>query len=210
MLNSVKKLFKKTFLQRLINIVRSKKLIQQWEESAKLSCSPHSIKQSVIKGYARKFGTPIFVETGTCLGEMIYAVKETFNKIYSIELDEELYLGAKQLFSKYDHIAILHGDSKNVLKSIFDAIYEPTIFWLDAHYSGGITTKGEKDTPVMEELQIILNQFEHRCVILIDDARCFNGKNDYPTLETLRDFIQNRDPKLNFEVCDDIIRIHRL
>jgi len=107
----LKRFFKKTFLQRVINRARSKKLIKQWEESAKLGCSPHIIKQNVVKEYATKFKTPNLVETGTCLGEMIYAVKGIFKKIYSIELDEELYLGAKQLFSKYDHISILNGDS---------------------------------------------------------------------------------------------------
>jgi len=91
---------------------------------------------------------------------------------------------------------------------VIAAIDEPTTFWLDAHYSGGITAKGEKDTPVMEELYAILNQFKHRCVILIDDARCFNGKDDYPTIEEVRGFIFGKQHDWVFEVRNDIIRIH--
>ena len=188
--------------------VRLKKLIHQWEVSASLGSTPHAIKQNIVKEYAQKFGTTVFVETGTCLGEMIYAVKRAFNKIYSIELDEELYLGAKELFSKYNHINVIHGDSKSVLKDILDTINEPAMFWLDAHYSGGITSKGENETPVMEELNIIFNEFKNKYVILIDDARCFNGKNDYPTVDEVKNLMLKKHLDWVFTVQNDIIRMH--
>ena len=50
-----------------------------------------------------------------------------------------------------------------------------------------------------------LSNFNH--VILIDDARLFNGKNDYPTLNALRTYINQKKPNYVFQVNYDIIRI---
>jgi hypothetical protein len=67
-------------------------------------------------------------------------------------------------------------------------IDQPALFYLDGHYSGGITARAAKDTPIYEELSHI---FEHdpRHVIVIDDARCFGRDPDYPSLHELREFI---------------------
>jgi hypothetical protein len=44
------------------------------------------------------------------------------------------------------------------------------MFWLDRHYSGGFTAKGEKDCPIIEELDAISNGSHLKHSILIDDA----------------------------------------
>jgi hypothetical protein len=48
---------------------------------------PHLVKQRVIQQYAREFNFPVLVETGTNYAHMIYAQKDRFREIYSIELD---------------------------------------------------------------------------------------------------------------------------
>jgi hypothetical protein len=86
------------------------------------------------------------------------------------------------------------------------------LFWLDAHYypnSGGTTAKGELETPIIKELHCILNHPVEGHVILIDDAREFPGRNNYPTIAQLQDLIVKRHPNRAFEVKDDIIRIHK-
>jgi hypothetical protein len=40
------------------------------------------------------------------------------------------------------------------------------------------------------------------------DARCFVGKNDYPTLQGLQDFVLKSRPGFAFYVKDDIISAH--
>jgi hypothetical protein len=82
---------------------------------------------------------------------------------------------------------------------------EPAIFWLDGHYSGGFTAMGEKETPVYEELKIIFsNKQDH--VILIDDARLFNGNDGYPTFDDLKIFIHQHYPQQLIKVSDDCIQ----
>ena len=100
----------------------------------------------------------------------------------------------------------MHGDSAVLLSSVIKDIPEPVIFWLDGHYSGGKTAKGESECPIWSELdQIITRQLPH--IILIDDARCFIGKQDYPTIEELQRYFVDKNINHSFEVKDDIIRI---
>jgi tetratricopeptide (TPR) repeat protein len=163
----------------------------------------------VVKEYARRFCIRTFVETGTFQGAMIRATRQSFDRIYSIELDENLYQRAKKEFSSFDHITIIHGDSSEVLPVLLAEIVEPCLFWLDAHFSGGITAKGTLLTPIKQELIHIFTHPIKDHVVLIDDARLFNGQNDYPTLEELRHLVLNRLPDGILVVEDDIIRIHK-
>ncbi len=147
------------------------------------------------------------VETGTYRGDMIEACKDRFNKIYSIEIDPELWRQAKERFLKYPHVNILQGDSADVLPQILQKIEGPCVFWLDGHYSGGVTGKGERETPIVSELGHI-RRHNQPDVILIDDARLFNGTHDYPEISELRGKVLELWPENVFEVSDDVIRIY--
>ncbi|MFC1567282.1 hypothetical protein ACFL3R_00410 [Thermodesulfobacteriota bacterium] len=197
------------FFYRIIQHYWHKKKHRQWRRLRKPIPTPHLVKQMAVKTYAAEYETDVFIETGTYLGEMVCAVKYSFIKIYSIELGSELYKRAEKKFSKHKHIAIYNGDSSIVLPEILKRINEPCLFWLDAHYSAGITDKGEKETPIMKELESIFSHPIEGHVILIDDARCFTGQNDYPALEELKELIINRYPNYVFTVKDDIIRAHK-
>jgi len=206
----------KTFLKRILtnnfyNIIKQKYLrlnvLIKWYINGKSIPPPHMYKQMVIHHYRRKNGCKIFVETGTYLGDMIEAQLNYFSKIYSVELSYELFEKAKERFKHYDNIKILQGDSGKVLHNIIDEINLPTLFWLDGHYSAGFTAKGDKNSPIKEELNCILDKCKSDYVLLIDDARCFNGKNDYPTIETLKSLIDNKQKRFRLIVKNDIIRI---
>ncbi|HEV7857650.1 MAG TPA: hypothetical protein VGO91_03300 [Pyrinomonadaceae bacterium] len=182
--------------------------MQEWRESGKPLPPPHVLKQRVVREYAGAFSLDTLVETGTYVGTMVEAMKATFKEIFSIELDRALYERARGKFSGFQHIHIVQGDSGEVLPDILKQLTRPCLFWLDGHYSGGITSKGQLDTPVLKELECILNHPLASHVILIDDARCFVGENDYPTIEELRDFLLAARPHWVFEVTDDIVRFH--
>jgi hypothetical protein len=180
---------------------------KKWEQKGKPAPPPHLLKQKVIKEYAHKLGYSVLVETGTYLGEMVEAQKLNFNHIISIELSQELYLFAKKRFQKNNRIKILNGDSGKILIQVVDKLEEPAIFWLDGHYSSGVTAKGDLECPIYGELTGILSKSKFNNTILIDDARCFIGENDYPTLDELTRFINKLNSSYKIEVKDDIIRV---
>ena len=138
---------------------------------------------------------------------MIYAQLANFNKIYSIELSKELWVNAQKRFLQASNVELLNGDSAHILYSLVPGFKEPAVFWLDGHYSGGITAKGDKECPVVEEIDAILGESKFNHIILIDDARMFVGAHDYPDLITLEKYVQQKNPNYKMEVKDDIIRI---
>lgn len=178
-----------------------------WYLKRKSSFTPHLVKQLIVKSYQKKYKPQILIETGTYLGTMVNATKNNFDKIYTIELDEKLYKLAKNKFKDSKHIKVIFGDSVVSLPKLLRTIRKPSLFWLDAHYSKGITKRGSKETPVTEELNTILRSRVKNHIILIDDANEFIGKNDYPHLENLKKYISTKYPNLIFEVKYNIIRI---
>jgi hypothetical protein len=171
---------------------------------------PYYLKQITIKEYQERYGYEILVETGTYLGDMVEAQKKNFKKIISIELSAELSEKAKKRFRNDKHIQILNGDSGKILPGVLAGITNPAIFWLDGHYSEGITAKGEKESPIIEELNAILKYRNLNHILLIDDARSFVGKGDYPSIEELKEYIKTKNVNYQIDIKDDIIRLERL
>ncbi len=168
---------------------------------------PALFKQRTVRAYAERFGREVFVETGTFFGDMIFAVRDLFGTLYSIELDHWLFQRATARFEKDAHVHILPGDSYEMLSMILSKIEQPALFWLDAHQMvGGV--RGVRLTPIAKELEDILASAVDDYVLLIDDARLFTG-GDYPSLEQVERRILARHPNWVFEVADDIIRSHR-
>ena len=150
--------------------------------------------------------TTTLVETGTYLGHMICAQKDNFTRILSIELAEHFHQQAIERFKKDTHVELLLGDSGEVLGKVAPTLTVPTLFWLDGHYSSGETAKGDLNTPIMKELDAVLaGDLPH--VVLVDDARLFNGTEDYPTLEGLKSKVSTLRPDYTVEVSDDIIHV---
>jgi hypothetical protein len=187
-------------------IINHEELLAEWVRNGRPSPPPHIVKQQALDEFRKKFNPEILVKTGTFLGEMVEAQRNNFKKIYSVELSEKLYRKAKKRFKAFSHIKLLQGDSGKLMGRIISEIDAPALFWLDGHYSGGITALGDKECPVPEELMAIL-QSNFRHVILIDDARFFNGTNDYPAIEEIESLLKSSNKNLAIEIRDDIIRI---
>jgi len=160
-------------------------LIRRVEEN-KYEYSP---THDLIKKVQSVNDIKIFVETGTFIGNTLIGLHQYFQKLYSIELDKGIYRLAKKRLLEYTNVEIVHGDSAKQLPRILNSISEPAIFWLDAHYSSGVTGLGELQTPVMRELKSIFDHPVKKHHILIDDVKDFNGLNDYPTVDQILNFI---------------------
>jgi len=163
---------------------------------------PHLVKQRAIAEYAQKFDLHVLVETGANYAHMIYVNQGLFREIYSIELDERRVESARRKFAGRTDIQILQGDSGIVLPELISKLDEPVLFWLDGH-DFDITT------PVKQELDAIYKHPIKDHAILIDDARWFDGRTQYPTMDELREKAARDYPGHIVELKDDIIRIYK-
>jgi len=77
--------------------------------------SPHLLKQKTVREYGEKYGLKTLVETGTYYGEMVAAMRNHFDRIYSIEYVSTLAERAAKKFGHYPHICIFCGDSRMVI-----------------------------------------------------------------------------------------------
>ncbi|MFA7347220.1 MAG: hypothetical protein WCZ86_05630 [Desulfurivibrionaceae bacterium] len=183
------------------------KELERWIKTGKQNPPPHIIKQKNLLDYATKYNLNFFVETGTFNGDMIEAMKDHFDELYSIELCQPLFEKAEKRFKFQKNITLIQGDSGKKLKSIMKRIDRPALFWLDGHYSGGETALAEKETPIFEELICILESKDHQHVIVIDDARLFGTDLSYPTINELNTLVNSRRDNLEITVEYDSIKI---
>lgn len=186
---------------------RRSRELSRWEKQGRPVPPPHVVKQRTINVIAERFGLKMLVETGTYYGDMVEAMKRRFSRIYSIELSKELSERAAKRFRGDRHVQIIHGDSGAELGKLVGQIDQPALFYLDGHYSAGITARGSKDTPIYEELAHIFDTRNKAHVIVIDDARCFGNDPGYPSMQELREFIRSKRPDAEIAVEDDSIRI---
>ncbi len=115
---------------------------------------------------------PTFVETGTWTGATILAMEKHFSKLHTIEVKKKFHRDAK---SKYNGNKIdFHlGDSSKVLHELIPKLTGNTVFFLDGHWSSGNTGRGDKDCPLVEEVEAIHAKHTYAAIIIIDDYRLF-------------------------------------
>ena len=136
-----------------------------------------SIVQETIDKY-RPYAD-VFVETGTYLGDTVEMARVAgFSRIFTIEIDDRLAGRAFNRFFDYKHITCFRGDSGKHLHKVLREFNDPAVFWLDGHWSQGITGKGEIEVPLMQELEAIKNHPSDKHTIMIDDIRLLGDKEE--------------------------------
>jgi hypothetical protein len=181
--------------------------VAAWIRAGRPAPAPPAVKQRIVADQGKLSGADCLIETGTYRGDMVFAQRRRFRRIFTIELDDHLFERAVKRFRAEGHIVVLHGDSGQVLPTLLESIRWPCLFWLDGHFSGGVTARGDLETPVVLELEAILRHRIPGHVVLIDDARCF-GAGDYPSIDALRRQVVAARPDWSLDVRDDVIRIH--
>jgi len=158
------------------------------------SPSPLFIKQKII--LRNGFLNATWVESGTYLGQTTKELSKYGKFIYSIEPEPILYSNAADYFKLNPNVKLFIRLSEEVFPSLLPKLFGDINFWLDGHYSAGITFKGPQETPILEELAHIslnLKHFQNVCV-MIDDVRCFNSKleeySTYPSINVLVDWAE--------------------
>lgn len=178
----------------------------KWLRSGFSGVAPQPLKMKVVAYYLKAHSINVFIETGTYHGDTLNYIARSGVKCISIELSQEYYQAACKRFETYNNVSLVHGDSGQRLPELLKDITQPVCFWLDGHYSYGMTAGAETHTPISTELKAILSHPVKQHVILIDDARCFDGTNNYPLLEDLLKEIR-KDGNYRAEVSTDIIRL---
>lgn len=143
---------------------------------------PPLLKRSFLHGLARAEQSRVLVETGTYLGDTTWWLKREFSQIHTIEVDPFLYVQAVRRFRRHPHVTVHLGDSGQLLPAIVPLVHEPALYWLDGHYSAGITGMGATECPITAELAAIYQFAEGSFVVAIDDARCFGHEPGYPSI----------------------------
>lgn len=135
-----------------------------------------------------RYPNKIFIETGSYTGDGIqFALDAGFPLVYSIELSQSLFSLCCRRFENNSKVIVNHGDSSEVLPRLLKYIDDPVTFWLDSHYSEGVTARGKKETPLLEELVAISEHHIKTHTILIDDLRCWNKDiHGFDTRELVR------------------------
>ncbi|MDM9625967.1 hypothetical protein QTL95_08675 [Rhizobium sp. S152] len=165
-----------------------RKAIQSWEKRDYSEYSPQFIKERMF----RKHGVDRaqWVETGTYLGTTTQYLADFSPFVHSIEPEPELHRKASEKFAG-QNVKIHKGTSEEIMPDLLASLSGDVNFWLDGHYSAGITFRGENDCPIVQELAAISNNLNHlgSVSILIDDVRCFLPENfeqyRYPDISEL-------------------------
>jgi hypothetical protein len=165
-----------------------KELAQSKEREFK-NPPPQFIKNSIFLEHSDK--ESVWIETGTYRGTSTKFLAQNNKFIHTIEAEKGFYSQTKikLLNEGIQNISFNLGTSENLLEEIIQTINNEILcIWLDAHFSGAGTYKGEQDTPIINELEVIekyISKFK-RISILIDDIREFDNSNsEYPNKEYL-------------------------
>ncbi|MEB3200919.1 MAG: hypothetical protein VKK62_10390 [Synechococcaceae cyanobacterium] len=207
MKHATKQILARSGLFNRLDLWRRQPELRRWLAGGCCGPAPPPIKRRILLSYLRRYGLQRFVETGTHLGDTLATIAADPRIVCSsIELEPRLHAAAVQRFGSYANVTVLEGDSGVRLPEVVACLDAPALFWLDGHYSAAETAQAERDTPISAELDAILASPIPGHVILIDDAHCFVGRNDYPHLDTLLAAMRRLD-RFAIEVSADIIRL---
>ncbi len=155
----------------------------RWRRAKNAGATCPLQKRYALLDLLRSHHLDLVVETGTFLGDMAIFLSEHGYEVVTIELDAKLAALARLRFGGNTRIRLVEGDSGARLPAVVEKLDRPALFFLDAHYSGPGTGKGDIETPISAEIDLILSRAPRGSVVAIDDARCFGTAPDYPPLE---------------------------
>ena len=125
-----------------------------------------------------------FVETGTYKADTTILASKIFEKVFTMEIVELLYKNCVQRVDSLEikNIDLYHGDSLKRLPEIASSLEESTLFFLDAHQSGGDTSNNGIQVPLYEEITAIVtnrNKKVESDIFVVDDLRLFDAYWDW-------------------------------
>ena len=164
---------------------------------------------TLARELAAAHGITEAVETGTYLGASTRLLADSFDRVTTIELSRVLAWRARAVFATRRNVRVLRGDSGALLRPAT----APTLYWLDAHWSAGVTAGKEHECPLLDEIRLTSPGTPSDCY-LIDDARLYleppprpHRTDQWPTFDDIVALARERRPKHTVAVDRDVIVI---
>jgi len=142
-----------------------------------------------------KYNVSTYVETGTGEGISLRHALKSFENLYTVEFDSDLFDLTRNALRNFHHIKFLNSSSTEALREIIPQLgKEPVLFFLDAHfpfadfrkisYEESIRTYKQLSFPLEEEITIIKElRDSSRDVIIIDDLVLYEPHTDYESVD---------------------------
>jgi hypothetical protein len=167
---------------------------------------PHDL----VEFLAAEYQLGCFFETGTYYGTSSAWAAERFAEVRTVERAPMLFAIARVKLGRFRNVKLEFGDSRELLQRELPSL-PPTLFWLDAHWSGGQTAgQGDGECPLLDELRLIAPDLD-RHFLLIDDARLFAmpppppcSAEAWPCLTEIFDVLRSRHQPY-ITICRDVI-----
>jgi hypothetical protein len=146
------------------------------------------------------------VETGTLHGDSAIALAGIFERVETIELSWYWTVRASTRLWRHRNVRFRHGDSARLLRPSS----EPTLYWLDAHWSAGHAAGETRQCPLLDEVRATAPGSAGDWY-LIDDARLFtdpppppNNPAQWPTLADIEQVFAEVRPSYEVGVREDL------
>ncbi len=194
-------------LSRMFFNLRQRRSLWRWARRGRPEPLPGAAKRAVLLEHAARHGLRTFVETGTLKGDTVYALLPRFDRLVTIEIEPARVAAARRRFADEARVEVLEGDSGVVLPRVVAGLREAALFWLDGHFTAAGAGDPANPCPVSAELESVLVAPVRGHVVLIDDARLFDGTGGYPALDDVRRWVCECRPDLAWSVERDIIRL---
>src|SRR5205814_5907489 len=123
-----------------------------------------TVPEPLARALQEELGLTRAVETGTFLGEGAALLAASFPEVVTVELSPRLHAMARQNLAHLRHVTVLQGDSRELLPQLVGP--DPTLYWLDAHWSRGPMAGAHDQCPVLTELRALTEGTNDDCILI--------------------------------------------
>lgn len=171
------------------------------------------IPLTLVTRLKEALGLTFAVETGTYFGESAIALADQFEHVWTIELSESLWKRALENHADVSNVTFMNGSSDKVIGDV--EVSGPTLYWLDGHWSAGVTAGELNQCPVLEEIRAIDRMpAGGQSALLIDDARHFlappgppMAREQWPSIAQVFDELRARHDRYVTIVEDVVVAV---
>lgn len=162
--------------------------MRQWKSLS----SDNQVPWWVVVSLRNRFYLRNFVESGTAGGETAVTASELFQHVYTVELCPTMFNEQFDRLRKLPNVTRACGSSPDLIRSWLPLLTEPSLFYLDGHWTGSGEKLG-KECPLLDELEVILPHMGDNDIVMIDNGGLFiktppppHDPAEWPTIDEIR------------------------